>query len=266
MEANSDIYRYSERISRPMLGALLLHGLLLLSVIAVPILARQKGDDWGDQNANVGEAMSATMVSRIPLPANPDANNVLANDSAGVATSVPEKPAEVVEPKAIPIPEREAKPKSKTVKAETHTVTPPAIRKPQPAPVDDRIPFGEGGPVSGPYGVFSASNAKGGIGIAGGASGSINGYYVRIIREKISENWYKYQVGASVSNAHRVYIKFDIQRDGRPTGIEMEQSSGIPSLDRSAMQAVQRVDSFGRLPDDYKGRFVSVEFWFDMGH
>jgi periplasmic protein TonB len=45
--------------------------------------------------------------------------------------------------------------------------------------------------------------------------------------------------------------------------VQVEQSSGVPSLDQSAVRAVQRIDTFGPLPQDYPGNKVSVEFWFD---
>jgi len=56
---------------------------------------------------------------------------------------------------------------------------------------------------------------------------------------------------------------FDIARDGHPTNVQVEQSSGVPSLDQSAVRAVQRIDTFGPLPQDYPKNKVSVEFWFD---
>jgi periplasmic protein TonB len=34
----------------------------------------------------------------------------------------------------------------------------------------------------------------------------------------------------------------------------------VPSLDQSAMRAIQRIDSFGKLPE---GNSVTVDFWFD---
>jgi periplasmic protein TonB len=61
----------------------------------------------------------------------------------------------------------------------------------------------------------------------------------------------------------RVYITFDITRSGEPENIQIEQSSGVPSLDQSALRALQRIDTFGPLPQGYSGSYVSVEFWFD---
>jgi protein TonB len=45
--------------------------------------------------------------------------------------------------------------------------------------------------------------------------------------------------------------------------VQVEQSSGVPSLDTSAVRALQRIDTFGSLPPDYSGNKISVEYWFD---
>jgi protein TonB len=86
---------------------------------------------------------------------------------------------------------------------------------------------------------------------------------VRIVQQKVSENWLKYEIDPNIANAHRVYISFDIDRSGRPANVQLEQSSGVPSLDISAVRALQRIDTFGPLPNDYSGSKVGVEFWFD---
>ncbi len=127
------------------------------------------------------------------------------------------------------------------------------------------VPFGEGGPVSGPYGVFNAGGAKGGFGFTGGGGdfGSRYAWYVRVVQQKVSENWLKYEVDPRVADARRVYVTFDIKRDGHPANVQVEQSSGVPSLDQSAVRALQRIDTFGPLPPDYAENKVSVEFWFD---
>jgi protein TonB len=164
-------------------------------------------------------------------------------------------------PEAIPIPDKETK--RKQPKPITSTVTKP---KPvEPPPPTNVVPFGQGGPVSGPYGSFSVPNAKGGFGFTGGSGdfGSRFAYYVQIVQRKVSDNWLKYEIDPNISNAKRVYITFDIDRSGRPGNVQVEQSSGVPSLDISAVRALQRIDTFGPLPNDYSGSRVSVEFWFD---
>ena len=96
-----------------------------------------------------------------------------------------------------------------------------------------------------------------------GDFGSRFAYYVDVVRRKVSENWLKYEIDPRINDARRVYIYFEITRSGQPTNIRVEQSSGIPSLDQSAVRALQRIDTFGPLPAGYNGNYVAVEFWFD---
>jgi protein TonB len=202
--------------------------------------------------------MGVTLVSNVPLPGSEtQTQNVLANESKGLTKSLPQ-PVEQ-EPEAIPIPEKGSKRKPKPVTTAS---------KAKPEPVEEPsnvVPFGEGGPVSGPYGTFSAGGAKGGFGFTGGGGdfGSRYAYYVRIVQQKVSQNWLMYEVDPRITSAQRVYVVFDIERSGRPTNVQIEQSSGVPSLDISAVRAIQRIDTFGTLPADYSGSKVSVEFWFD---
>jgi len=206
--------------------------------------------------------MGVTLVSTIPLPANPQpTQNIVANESKGLSQSLP-KPKEE-EPEAIPIPDKNAKQKPKPKTSATKRKP-----EPQPEPVEEAnnvVPFGEGGPVSGPYGVFNSNGAKGGFGFTGGGGdfGSRYAWYVHVVQQKVSENWLKYEVDPRISEAQRVYLTFDIMRDGHPSNVSIEQSSGVPSLDQSAVRALERIDTFGPLPSDYSGNKVSVEFWFD---
>jgi len=66
-----------------------------------------------------------------------------------------------------------------------------------------------------------------------------------------------------VSTAQRVYITFDIARDGHPANVQVEQSSGVPSLDISAQRAIQRIDHFRGAAAGLFRKQISVEFWFD---
>jgi protein TonB len=214
-----------------------------------------RGEGWGSSGG--GSAIGVTLVSNVPLPA-PAAQtqNVLANESKGLTKSQPK--VEEKEPDAIEIQGKNSKIKP---------TKPPTPTKAKPAPEEDtnQAAFGEGGPVSGPYGSFAAGGAKGGFGVSGGAGdfGTRFGWYVQVIQRKISDNWLKYEVDPGINGAQRVYITFDVARDGHPYNVRVEQSSGVPSLDVSATRALQRIDTFGPLPSDYSGSKISVEYWFD---
>lgn len=260
MAASADIYFEHERWGRALAWSAGLHlGVTAALLSYVAVFGHPSGGTWGAGGG--GESIGATLVSTVPLPANPaQTQNVLANESKGLTQSQP-KIEEVKEPDAIEIQGKNAKIKPKK-KQETASK-----EKPQPAPEEEtnQIAFGEGGPVSGPYGTFSAAGAKGGFGVTGGGGdfGTRFAYYVRGIQQRVSENWLRYQVDPRIATADRVYVTFDIARDGHPSNVHVEQSSSVPSLDQSAIQAVERVDSFGPLPAEYPGSKVSVEFWFD---
>lgn len=258
MAANAEIFFEHDRWGRALAWSAGLHvavtaGVLLWSVV----FTRSSGEGWGAGGG--GEAIGATLVSTVPLPANAaQTQNVLANESKGLTKSQPK--IEEVEPEAIPIQGKNAKIKPKKIPT-------PTKEKPRPEPEveSNQVAFGEGGPVSGPYGTFSASGAKGGFGFTGGGGdfGTRFAWYVQGVQRKVSENWLKYEIDPKISTAQRVYITFDIARDGHPMNVQVEQSSGVPSLDISASRAIQRIDTFGALPPEYSGSKVSVEFWFD---
>lgn len=257
--ASGEIFFEHERWGHNLALSAALHVGVTLAIIGYAYIAYSgHGNNWGA--GGTGSAMGVTLVSNIPLPSNPvQTKSILATESKGLSKSEP-KPT-VEEPDAIPIPARNAKKKPPHQPTETE-------RKPPPQPQQEAnnvVPFGEGGPAAGPYAVFNIGGAKGGFGFTGGGGdfGSRYAWYVRVVNEKVSENWMKYEVDPRIQNANRVYVTFDIDRSGHPSHIQIEQSSGVPSLDISALRALQRIDTFGPLPADYPGNKVSVEFWFD---
>lgn len=257
MAPGADIYSEHGQLGRPIAWSAVLHLAFAGFVVLWALLIHGgRGTGWGGGGG--GDAMGATLVTTVPLPASAaSTENVLATESKGLSKSQPK--VQEQEPEAIPIPGKNAKVKPKPV-------TTASQRKPQPEPEEsNQIPYGEGGPVSGPYGMFSAGGAKGGFGFTGGGGdfGNRFSWYVQNVQRKVSENWLKYEVDPRITEANRVYLTFDIARDGRPANVQIEQSSGVPSLDISAMRAIQRIDTFGPLPPDYSGTKVSVEFWFD---
>jgi protein TonB len=245
-------------LGRPLAWSAGLHvGFTAFLILWATYITGIRGQGWGSGGG--GDAMGATLVNSVPLPASTvQTNNVLATESKGLSQSQPKAEVEEKEPDAIPIADKNSKKKPKPV-------TTASARKAQPEPQSNEIPYGEGGPVSGPYAMFSAGGAKGGFGFTGGGGdfGSRFSWYVQAVQRKVSENWLRYEVDPNVKEASRVYITFDIGRDGRPTNVQLEQPSNVPSLNISATRAIQRIDTFGPLPPEYSGSRVSVEFWFD---
>src|SRR6266404_9926201 len=148
MAASANIFDHQESWRGPIMASAVLHIVLFSAVIFFAAFNGASGGSWGgSQSGNT--AMNATLVSNaaIPLPATEaPKENVLANESKGLSKS---QPREVEpEPEAIPIPDRNVKTKP------PKKLPPPAIEQPKPKPVETAtnvVPFGEGGPVSGPY-------------------------------------------------------------------------------------------------------------------
>jgi protein TonB len=261
MAASANIYAEHAGLGRPMVWSIGLHlAFAAFVILYATYIQGFRGEGWGSGGG--GEAMGATLVSSVPLPATQaEKTNVVATESKGLAESEPEPPREI-EPEAIPIPDKNVKTKTNVKPLPPKTAT---KRKTQPEPEQsNRIPYGEGGPVSGPY-TMTAGGTKGGFGFtgSGGDFGSRFSWYVQGVQRKVTENWLKYEVDPGITNAKRVYLVFDVARDGHPMNVSVEQSSGVPSLDISAKRAIERIDTFGPLPPDYSGSKVSVEFWFD---
>jgi protein TonB len=257
MAANADIYTEHSQLSRPLVWSAGLHLAFVTFITLYTMFFHGfRGEGWGGGGG--GDAMGATLVTSVPLPANvAETTNVLATESKGLSKSEPK--AQEQEPEAVAIPDKNTKIKPKPVTSATK-------RKSEPEPEDsNQVPYGEGGPTTGPYSMFTAGGAKGGFGFTGGGGdfGSRFSYYVQAVQRRVSENWLKYEVDPRIAQGNRVYLTFDIQRDGSPKNVQIEQSSGVPSLDVSAVRAIQRIDTFGPLPPEYSGNRVSVEFWFD---
>ncbi len=261
MATTADIWEQREDWRGPLGLSVALHTLLFGGIFLYAALrGSYHGETWGG-TAGGGGAMSATLVSSIPLPHTAAApENVLANESPGLSQSLP-KPAEQA-PEGIPLSDKTVKPKKQPPpRQETRTLAQNLHPQPIPQPTNT-VPYGQGGPAGSLN--FSMSSGTGGLSLGtGGDFGTRYAWYVDKVRRVISDNWLKYEVDPNVQSARRVYITFDIARGGSPQNIQVEQSSGVPSLDISAKRALQRIDTFGPLPPDYRGDRVSVEFYFE---
>jgi protein TonB len=248
----ANLFYERESWKKPLWFSVGFHGLLVVAIIVTAfVYGHRPVNTWGMNN---GQAVQATLVSAssLPIPHAEQTNNIVANESKGVTQTVPQpKTAETTD--GVTIPGHVTKPK------EAKKITPPTPARPRPEPTPETaVPYGEGGPVSGPYGAFTAPHTQGGFSFQNADFGSRFANYVRLVNQTVSRNWYK----PDVSAPRRAYIQFDIMRDGTPTNVRIEQSSGVPSLDQLAMRAVQRSE-FPALPGEYSGSKVSVEFWFD---
>ena len=235
----------------------MLHGLVAAIIFGSAFLFHSKGANWGENAAAAG-AIQATMVASLPLP--PKQREL----DTGVLTSETPSPAPVItkertepppSPKEVAIPEKITKP-IKT--AEKPTPAPPKHVQPAP-PQPTKAATGETAGIRIPQATMEVKNGTASVTVEDRNFGERFAWYGKIINTKVAQNWYTQEADPRASNGKSVTLVFDISRDGTPSNVRVETSSGSPTLDLSATRAVQRVDGFGPLP---QGDHITVEYTF----
>jgi protein TonB len=94
------------------------------------------------------------------------------------------------------------------------------------------------------------------------AFGSRFAYYVQQITQKVASQWYPGMLDPQAAG-HRVYIAFQVERDGSITHIQIAQRSGDNTLYQTALSAVEHIDTFPPLPEAYTGNHINVTYYFD---
>ena len=250
-------YSDSERLGANFAGSLVLHGVVAAVIVGWAVLFHHKGLNWGENASNAG-AIQATMVASIPLP--PTQRTL----DTGVLTSEAPSPAPVTakektepppSPKEVAIPEKITKP-IKT--AEKPTPAPPKHVQ-QVTPDPTKAVTGETAGIRIAQSTLDVKNGTASVSVQDRTFGARFAYYVNIVNNKVAQNWYTGEADPRASLGKSTTIVFDINRDGVPSNARVETRSGSPSLDLSAMRAVQRVDGFGPLP---QGDHITVEYTF----
>jgi periplasmic protein TonB len=184
---------------------------------------------------------------------------VLATEQPSPAPAPPQpKVAPVPQPDAIPIPLKQPEKKA----PEKKQAPQPSPKHAQPTQLQNRAHYGEAPATQIPHSLAGNPGQNNPINITGGGQGFNYPYYVGIIQRKVQQAWYLQEVDPRTPGGVQARVVFSIARDGTPSNIRISQSSGSPSLDTSAVRAVQRVESFGPLPAGYSGSNVSVEYTF----
>ena len=236
-----------------------LHAALIGALFGLALL-HPHSKPWGDQSPTAG-AIQATMVNSIPLPPKQpvDEKNVLASDAPSPAPIVtkettPPPPS----PRDIPVVVKQPPKPTRPVKE-----APPveAVRHPVPTPpAPTKAATGETAGVRLAQSTIQMKNGSASANVQDRSFGAHFAYYVAAVNRRVTQNWFTQEADPRASEGKHAVVLFDIDRDGNPSNVRLETRSGSQSLDTSAIRAVQRVDSFGPLP---QGDHITVEFTFD---
>jgi TonB family protein len=152
-----------------------------------------------------------------------------------------------------------------------------AIAKPEPAPTAaDAVNAAAGAATSGSgYGLRfgtgggSGGGTGGGLG-GGGGSGDPFGvgnfpfqFYLQMISDKITANWFQSLVDPGVGGVLQTQVYFRIYRNGTISDVKIDVSSGVGSFDLSAQRAITNAAPFAALPNEYDGQYLGITLIFE---
>src|SRR5947209_1998602 len=114
MMAHADLLEQSEPIGRSFFGSLAFHGIFLAACLGVSWVQSRDRIALGDPNGGRFGAVTVNPVATIPLPSRSAPKNPVASDTESVVPTPVSKPkatpkVKLPDPKAIPIPSRDAK-------------------------------------------------------------------------------------------------------------------------------------------------------------
>jgi protein TonB len=244
-------------------ASLIFHG-SLVALLFISAHYSPHEDSWGGPGGAITVGVVGS-VPGIPMPRPELATpNRVVDESKGLYKSEPPPKIPEKQPDATPIP------KFDRVKPPKYVTRPSKVLENKAPPPPNAVPYGGGGTPTVPYTSFAMGTGtatQGGIGFSndsgGGNFGSRFSWYVEAVQRRVSSNWIQATVDPGIQYAPRVVVTFDVLKDGTVTNVQVTKSSGNASVDTSAVRAVRESNPLGRLPPEYSGSKVGVEFWFD---
>ena len=214
--------------------------------------------------------LSPLFMTRPSAPLNPIVVDLVAPAAAApgppappAAAAAPPPPPPPAEPPegvraAVSEPKKTKKPPPKEKPPEKKP-SPPPPPPPTKAPPAD-APEGPSGPPSGSSTVGDDESGS----ITAMETGDFElAWYRDSVTSSLYGHWVK-PILQGVGEPYEVAVTFEIQRNGRMTDLKIEQPSGIPSFDRSALRAVSDAAPFPPLPRQWRKPTLSARFLFRL--
>ena len=88
-------------------------------------------------------------------------------------------------------------------------------------------------------------------------------YYLQNLHGKISSNWLTAQIQTGLSGAYHTTVLFKIYRNGRISDPKIVESSGVRTMDLSAIRAVRSTSPFPPLPHGYEDEYLQIRLIFE---
>jgi protein TonB len=260
MSPHVDILDQPERLAPSFFGSLAFHGLLVVAMAAIGWVQSRNTISMGDPNGGRLGAVTVNPVAGIALPSNTGRKNPVATDTQStvpvpVLKAKPSPKVTLPDPKAIPIPSRNAK-----VTRPSPMAAPPDKWRASQKDLQNQVYSNAGTRVSTPD--FALAGG-GGVGVGNNSPfGNQFGAYADLLRTRVAQYWKPTDVRAN--NAPVVGVTFTLRRDGSVSGIRITQKSGVAALDISAQRAIMDAAPFPQLPPQFPKNEAEIEFLFQL--
>jgi TonB family protein len=241
------------RLVRYVYGSAAAHGVAVAVILLVPMTRHRAAPDMGATVVALAGPIGGSTVAA-PKPA----------AAAPAAPKAPPAPApkEAHAVKEVPVP----KPKTPVEKPKKPPTKPDATKEPeaepQATPPSATPESGHGGGPAGAHGAGPAATSTGVTASLGSGDPSL-GWYGAAVKAALESAWIKPYLedqGQVVS----VVVAFDIARNGTTRNLHVVTSSGVPSLDRSALRAVMEASPLPALPPTWSEEVLPATMRFDL--
>lgn len=88
-------------------------------------------------------------------------------------------------------------------------------------------------------------------------------YYLQIIIDRVSSNWFTAINNLDYRGDYQSVIYFKILRNGQIADLKIEQPSELPALDLTARRAVELAAPFPPLPRDFESEYLVIHLIFE---
>ena len=122
---------------------------------------------------------------------------------------------------------------------------------------------GSGGGTGGGTGGGVGPGTGAGAGDPFGVAGFPFQYYLQMISDRITANWFQSLVDPGVGGLLQTQVYFRIYKNGTISDIKIDVSSGVESFDLSAKRAIQSAAPFATLPNEYSGQYLGITLVFE---
>jgi TonB family protein len=168
----------------------------------------------------------------------------------------PSQGAQVETPAPVPDETPDVKQPVETAPPEKDAVRPPDAKTPVPKRPAPGIPGG----IKTPTAALGVPGLSGDVSVD--ASDFEFTYYLLQVRNRIGQSWGAPAGLVTSGQPVRCTVFFKIDRLGRITDVKLEDASGVPFFDQSAVRAVNISTPLPPLPAGYGGSTLGVHFGF----